>query len=399
MVRMEQKNTINDRTWFFFTIFFVVLDYSRLYQELGLEVIRPLMLLNFVFIYFLLTKGKAFLFDIKQVKLIWMFIVLLFLLVLFALNNRAAFNTALSMLLYMPYMLSVINTVNTFKRIKVFVFFQILLLLYISIYAIIHDGYGPGNYFNDENDLSLYINIFLPFCFFLVLGEEKFFHKLVYIAALGLGLLSVVVSFSRGGFIGLLAVGATSWLLSKKKILSLVVITTLASILFVFGSDKYWSEMGTLTDTGENTAKERLLTWGAAARMFSANPIGVGGNNFQVRFPEYQSDEHTRVMWGRVAHSLWFTLLPETGFIGVIIYLFLLYECIKDAINLSRIQLQDPTKTRYFNKLGICFLTAFAGYFASASFISVLYYAHYWYLIALLVATKKVYAKEKSCEV
>ena len=58
----------------FFTIFFVVLDYSRLYQELGLGVIRPLMLLNLVLIYFLLTKGKASLLKTKQVKLTWMFI-------------------------------------------------------------------------------------------------------------------------------------------------------------------------------------------------------------------------------------------------------------------------------------------------------------------------------------
>ena len=42
-----------------------------------------------------------------------------------------------------------------------------------------------------------------------------------------------------------------------------------------------------------------------------------------MHFPEYQGERFKKGMWGRVAHSLWFTLLPETGVLGVVIFLAL----------------------------------------------------------------------------
>jgi uncharacterized membrane protein len=76
---------------------------------------------------------------------------------------------------------------------------------------------GPGNYFQDENDVALYINIWLPFCFYLLLIEKKKFHRLIYLTGLLSGLLAIVISFSRGGFVGLVAVGIVIWSFSKKK--------------------------------------------------------------------------------------------------------------------------------------------------------------------------------------
>ena len=73
-------------------------------------------------------------------------------------------------------------------------------------------------------------------------------------------------------------------------------------------------------DTKEATANDRMLSWEAAWDMFLEHPLGVGGNNFPVHFQEFQSDEFSRGMWGRQAHSLWFTLIPELGIFGIMIY-------------------------------------------------------------------------------
>ena len=215
---------------------------------------------------------------------------------------------------------------------------------------------------------------------------------MVCLTGLIIGLLSIIISFSRGGFVGLIAMGGVLWLFSRKKIVSLLLIATLIGIMFMYAGDEYWQEMATSTNATEGTGKERVEFWKSSLIMFINNPLGVGGNNFQVRFPEYQTEYFgERNMWGKVAHSIWFTLIPETGVLGIYIYLALLYYNIKDIFWLNRFSYfrMDADK-QFLGSTGRAFIAAFAGYFAAGSFISVLYYAHYWYFIGFILAVMNI---------
>ena len=91
-----------------------------------------------------------------------------------------------------------------------------------------------------------------------------------------------------------------------------------------------------------------------------------------------------------MAHSLWFTLISELGVMGIIIYGLLLYYNVRDIFRLKRLQVMDNDETRYIKTLSSAFIASFAGYFVSASFVSVLYYPHYWYLTGIIVAMVKI---------
>jgi O-antigen ligase len=162
-------------------------------------------------------------------------------------------------------------------------------------------------------------------------------------------------------------------------------------MVFNFASKEYWTEMSTATDENDGTAQERMLSWRAGWDMFLDNPLGVGGNNFQARFPEYQPEEFKRGMWGRVAHSLWFTLIPELGVFGIIIYGALLFYNVRDILYLKRLHYDRTDKElTYVHSLSNAFIASLAGYFASGTFLSVLYYPHYWYLTGMIVATTRI---------
>lgn len=387
----------NNKAWYIFTILFIVFDYSRIYNMLHLNVIRPLLCLNIILLIFILSKFNFIEKSNKQLKYIIYFIVLLACYIPFAHNNRFAYNTVLNMVMYVPFIISVIACVKTMDRLRNLLFWCNCLMIYIAGYSLFHGGLGPGNYFNDENDLSLYVNMWLPFNYFLFFEEKNKVKKIIYLTGILIGLLSIVNSFSRGGFIGLLAVGGVIWLFSSKKVLSSVIIAMAALILLFFADEAYWKEMSTVTDTKESTATARIESWKSAWNMFIDNPLGVGGNNFQVRFPEYQTKWFKRGMWGRVAHSLWFTLLPEMGLLGVYIYFALLYTNMKDILYLKALKLkQESEESDYFYCLSLAFIASFAGYFASGTFLSVLYYAHYWYLIGILIAVVNIAKSQHS---
>lgn len=381
--------------WFFFTVLFIILDYTRIYQELHLGLLRPLMIVILVLVYFIFSSGEYPRAKSKQTTYMWLFIFLLACYIPFARNNHVAYITAKAQLLYMPFILSVIICIDSIERLKKFMIICICIEIYIAIYAFTHAGYGPGNYFEDENDLALYLNMWLPFCYFLFLAHKSLIKKIVCLTGLIIGILSIIVSFSRGGFLGLIAIGAVVWFFSTRKIITLFVIIILAGLMFLFAGEKYWAEISTSTNTEEGTGKERIESWKSGWRMFLDNPLGVGGNNFIVRFHEYQTNYFKRGMWGRAAHSLWFTLIPELGIFGIYIYFSLLYYNLKDIFMLMKINFDDADDEdkKYLNYLGRAFIASFTGYFVAGTFISVLYYAHYWYLTSIIIATIKISKK------
>ena len=390
MSEMIKKPTANTDGWFKLTILCLVVDYARPQDILPIGFMKPGMLAVLVLAYFVITKNGFLLGMSKQTKMIWCFVILLGAYVPFALNNHHAFFTTQSMLLYMPLILSTIVCVNSINRLRKIISVYTALMIYIAIYAILHGGRGSGNYFLDENDIALFMNTWIPFCFFLFLSEKGMAKKIFYGAGMLIGLATVVVSFSRGGFIGLLCLTAVLWLFSPKKIISLFIICSLGIGVYIYSGEAYRQEMTDVLDTKEATASDRLSSWEAAWDMFLEYPLGVGGNNFPVHFQEFQSDEFSRGMWGRQAHSLWFTLIPELGIFGIMIYFTLIYYNLKDVFFLKKIKVGNDPDLRYLHSLSLAFIASLAGFFASATFISVLYYAHYWYLTALIVATVRI---------
>ncbi|NLD99569.1 MAG: hypothetical protein GX640_06820 [Fibrobacter sp.] len=382
------------RIWYLVTLLFLIFDYSRIAELSGLGPLRLMLVLDILmtcFIFFYCTTSLA---NNTQIRILWLFIFVLLIFVPFARNNGLAFKTFKAMLLYMPFIYSVIFTVNSIKRLKILITVGIILMIFVSLYSFAHNGRGPGNYMLDENDLSLYLNMWIPFSFFLLLHEKAKVNKIFYFLSLLLGLAAVVVSFSRGGFIGLVVMTAIAWYYTPRKVVSFLLIGILSVFIYLFAGDKYWSEMSTITDNGENTRVERILSWKAAWKIFIDYPLGVGGGNFPVYFPKYQSSEFRHNMWGRVAHSLWFTLLPELGFIGTLIYLTLLYKNLKIVKTVKKsICNTESSHRRYITSLSHAYIASFGGFFASATFLSVLYYAHYWYLTAFIIATANVTSK------
>lgn len=380
------------RTWFIFTMLYLVVDYGRPQDILPfLSLIRPGMLMVMILTFFLLSQGKLGRSDSKQTRMIWLFVMLLAVYVPLAVNNFMAYQAFRSMILFMPFILSVVICVDSVKNLRTMILVCLAIAMYVSIYSIQHHGVGSGNYFNDENDLSLYINMWLPFYFYLFFHEKIWWKKLIFAVGMLVGLMAVVVSFSRGGFVGLVAMTVVLWLFSHRKMVSMVVIILAALLVFAYGSQEYWEEMSTVTDTQEGTAQSRIMSWKSAWDMFLDNPLGVGGNNFQARFPQYQGDRFSRGMWGRVAHSLWFTLLPETGIIGTIIFFLLLRYNIRDIFYIRRISSsKDDPDSGYLYHLSLAMIASLAGFFASATFLSVLYYPHYWYMTAIIVAAANI---------
>lgn len=387
----RDKNT--DNIWFLITLLFFIIEYGRPQDKLNfIGVIRPAMLLSLLLVFSWFVKRSRVNVMGRQMVVLLIFIVLTAVYIPLAVNNHYAFQTTETLLMYLPFFFSFIIYVNSFDRLRKFFRLYIYMMFYICINVITFgsgEGMG-GNFLADENDYTLYINMMIPFAFYLFLYEKNAVKKIVYASACTLGVVSIIISFSRGGFVGLLCVGFMIWLYSPRKIVTLLLIGALTVGFFQFSGEKYLTEMGTITDTEESTSKQRIETWKSGWYMFLDNPLGVGGSNFIVRFQEYQTDFFSRGMWGRAAHSVWIQLLSELGVFGVLIYGILLFYNLKDIFWLKKFKSSKDKEISFAYYLSLSFFASIIGYFASGSFISVLYYPHYYYLTAMIFVTKRL---------
>jgi len=119
--------------------------------------------------------------------------------------------------------------------------------------------------------------------------------------------------------------------------------------------------------------------------MFLDNPvIGVGQDNFPVRFADYEGDErlYGRTRMWRAAHSVYFTLLPELGLVGALIFFRMLYWIRRDVATIRR----SSTIVPYGNAIEASLI----GFLVSGIFISTLYYPNFWVTMGFAVALRRV---------
>ena len=202
------------KNWFIFTLMYLIIDYGRPQEMISpLGFLKPGMIIILILSGYVILKGPFAAAWSRQTVMIFLFCALLALYVPFASNNYFAFMTLRNMLTLIPFILSAIICINSVERIKKVVFLVVCLMIFITIYSFFHNYMFYGAYFKDENDLSLFLNMWMPFCYFCFFIEKVKFKKYIYLSGLIIAIIAVVHSFSRGGFVGMLCEGGM-WLQS-----------------------------------------------------------------------------------------------------------------------------------------------------------------------------------------
>ena len=285
------------------------------------------------------------------------------------------------------------NPSQVSRLLKAFVLFNVVL----AIWVMTHAGKGPTGPMADENDACLALVVALPYAWFLSQSPRNTAkQKMMFLGAAVVILLGIVATASRGGFVGLAVVALSIFFLSPNKMRNLFIGLLLGLVMLWQAPDTFWKEMGTITDTKEETADERLFTWRRGLEMWADHPfLGVGAGNFPWRLAEYKlkSREHDpmerRVLGGRQAHSIYLTVLPELGIIGTTVFVALIWNIVRKlrkTAGTARKYRSDPICEELF-LLNRAVMMSLLGFLSAGAFISVLYYPHLWYLIgfALMV--------------
>jgi O-antigen ligase len=191
------------------------------------------------------------------------------------------------------------------------------------------DGFGP------------HMLIGASLAYYVSQGTSLRWLQRLCLLTMVLGVLGLVTSFTRGATLAAIAVAGILWLRSPRKGRTAVAVAVGAVLLVIaaqifFPAGAFWAEIRSVFEEGteSGTGSDRITLWRAAWKVFLANPIlGVGPNNFGPFAAEYfdygevGGDYMNPVtLYDRDLHSVYFTVLSESGMIGVVTFIVLLID-------------------------------------------------------------------------
>ncbi len=413
----QRKLTPKRRVAFFLLVLFFIFEYGRMHSFLGVGSLHLPFFVSLGLLLILISDQPVL--HHGQTKWFLGFLVVMAINIPLAKNNYVAFSTTQMMLPYLIIHLALVKYIVSYKMFKNIILVWLLCGCFLCLQGVLHHGAIPRSaFFSDNNDFSLAMNMFLGMAYFGFLADPK--KNILLGAMIGLFIFGNVVSFSRGGFVGLCVLLPVFWIWSRKKALGILL--ALATVFFIsaIAAPEYWGRMKTITnvDDEKGTIVGRKYMWARAWDMFLDNPwTGVGPRNFPYRVTQYEPPEKLR--WksrgGKVAHSLYFTLISELGLAGSLCFGLILFFNFKTLIRVVKFGHEQKRKQRfsegetmrddeilpvvdavgwqsrrgmYYGALGL--FAAFAGFLASAGFLSVLYYPHFWILSGMVTSLGRI---------
>ena len=405
---MKRIKEDNNTKIFFLIIAYLIFEYGRPQTFFPfISIIRPAMIIQIIILYYVAPIILTLKFKEAQTKSFFILILIMIPHVFFAVNNYYAFNTLKAMFLFFSINLAIIEFVVKYEEIVKLIDTWLVIIFICGVIGVMYGGKIPGSsIMGDENDFSLVMNMAFPIAFFLGLESDRKIKKMYYFCASGVFIIAAVSSFSRGGFVGLASVGLYCWLKSPQKILSSVIIVIFILLMSLTAPEKYWDEVRSIKEENieKGTGATRWYTWECGLRIFLDYPIfGVGQGNFPWNFAKYEPEGgfQGRMHGGRVAHSVYFTLIPELGLVGTFLFLFITYKNLKESKyllrNISNIYISNNRKLdeKILNNLfKIKYLLyglqgSLFGFLISGIFLSVLYYPHFWLLNGIFICIFK----------
>jgi O-antigen ligase len=194
-----------------------------------------------------------------------------------------------------------------------------------GIFARIDSNMRVGGTVGSPSNAAAFLQMILVVALSLLLTKLNSLSKLLSLIAFIFGIIALILTFTRGGWIGFFAsitiflfiASIRGWI--SFYYFALIALITISLSIFFYDMIVY---RFLADDFG--SAHSRIPLMNLALKMISENPIfGVGSNNFAVMIKEY-TERGFGSAWLYVVHNKYLLVWSETGIAGLASFLWFL---------------------------------------------------------------------------
>lgn len=247
--------------------------------------------------------------------------------------------------------------------------------------------------FANPNVYGEFLLLAAPIAAAMMLYSNRLWKKAGYAAILGLLLVNLALTYSRGCYVGIaLSVVVFLWFFSK-KLLALAAVAAIPAVIYIMPPN-ILARIASMVNFSDSSTSYRLKIYiGTIAMLaiFWAGGIGVGEGAYYRIYPFFALQN----IVAPHSHSLFFQLVVSFG-IGGLAYLFILFHIYYRQMVHAYNALQADDRKKY---VVMAFLSMFAGFLLQSVFDYTWYnyrvFMLFWILLILGICTARLIKGER----
>ncbi|MFT4173279.1 MAG: putative O-glycosylation ligase, exosortase A system-associated [Rhodocyclaceae bacterium] len=245
----------------------------------------------------------------------------------------------------------------------------------------------PDSFIEGNNELALALIVAIPLMQFVRKQTTRAWVRHALLATMALSAFAAIGSHSRGALLAIVAMGFWFWLRSDKKLPVGMALAVLGVALLSVMPAEWFSRMETIESyQDDSSAMGRINAWTMAWNL-AVDRFPVGGG-----FAIYEPDVFMRYAPDpgsiHAAHSIYFQVLGEHGFIGLFLMLAM-WLCVWFNFGWLRKHARANPATAWAADLGAMGQVALVGYAVGGAFLSLAYFDLPYNILVLGVVARR----------
>lgn len=262
-----------------------------------------------------------------------------------------------------------------------------------------HKILGVGSV-GDNNSIATAVLMIIPLIYYLYRYSSRKIIRAGFMVALVLSIATVIGTFSRGGFIGMLVLGLFWIKNSRNKLGSLILVLTTVALVYNLAPASWFERLSSINTAGEDASfMGRVVVWKMSLLIALDHPLFGGGPHAVQRllvWDTYKPFLHLvdfvetppPDVIPHAAHSIWFEVLGDYGFLGLGTFLALLVTAYWHCYSIQRMARKQESLA-WASDLARMVQISLATYAVTGSALSMAYFELLYILLALLSRVRR----------
>lgn len=248
----------------------------------------------------------------------------------------------------------------------------------------------------DRNHLSVALVLVLPLLLYLQAYTVNRLCRWGFLGAFCVLVVAVLGGGSRGGFIALSVVGAWLVLTTRRKGLAVVLVAAAVVGYFAFAPESITNRMSTIQEMdGDDSFMGRVYAWRVSSAIALANPVFGGGFHAVQVQPIWDDFKEASGLFGflnlpmptfkaKAAHSIYFEVIGDLGFVGFSIFLFILLRGLRARWIIKNAVDRLGSEYRWARDMADMLVLAILAYMIGGAAVSLAYYEVIYMVVMLM---------------
>jgi probable O-glycosylation ligase (exosortase A-associated) len=252
--------------------------------------------------------------------------------------------------------------------------------------------WGPdGTFIGDNNEIALALIITIPLMYYVQQTSSGKWVRRALTVAMLLCALAAIGTYSRGALLAIAAMAVFMWSRSGNKLTVGLLMALAATACALFMPSGWGDRMDTISNyEADDSAQGRINAWQMAFNLacdrFFGGGFEVSDPTIFLRYAPNPRDVHA-------AHSIYFQMLGEHGFVGLGLYLLLWAATWRSAAWIVRNGRQRED-LRWAVSLATMIQASAIGFAVGGAFLSLVYFDMPYYLMVAIISTRIIVARE-----